>query len=162
MVFVLDASALHAVPAACGGVDRCGPFLTDLSAALSAEEIAFCRDTVKELKILASGAPHHAWAAAEMKSMWGSEADWANVQTATNALSAYVDLELLDSECEMLSVIALCLCLQAGAHEVTVVSEDHHDKPGLASMWTACGVMGLDVCSLDEFAGVLGLDHHLV
>jgi hypothetical protein len=159
MVYVMDATALHAIPDYCGNNTRCVKFLTDLELMLDAEEIAFCRRTVDALRDLAESSTSYLWARQTVGQMWCARTNWQHLQHVTAALEGHNELELQTEDPESHHVLALAqsLCEEC---EVTIVTEDDREKPDLICLVDAAAVLGWTAQSLADFAVATGLDRH--
>ena len=161
MVFVLDATALHRIPSACGGAASCGGFLNDLGDLVAAKAVCFCRASVTALKELAPDGVHYAWARTIIGTMWGPTATWQHQQQVVNALEGRMDFELLDGEIELTDVLALATVVATATdEEVVVVTEDDIDKVDVLSMISAASELGFHTRDLSSFAEDVGLDSH--
>lgn len=161
MVFVLDSTAMHAIPNACGGEGNAGGCLRDLADLVGEEEACFCRESVNALKLLAPDGVHSVWAQATVATMWTPSVNWQQVQEVVFALEDHMNMELLDEEPELTSVLALARVL-AQDDDVTVVTEDDIDKIDCVSMTRGAALLGLDAVGLANFGVQTGLSQHFV
>lgn len=157
----MDSSALHWLPDACGGEAHCGGCLADLGALISQQEACFCKESVGALKLLAPNGVHFAWAHQAAATMWAPTTNWQQKQAVVFALEDQMDMELLDDEPELMSVLALAHVL-SDDFEVTVVTEDDIDKVDCVSLVTGAEVLGLPTLDFDGFGAATGLDQHFV
>lgn len=161
MVFVLDSTALHALPDACGGAAQCGACLDDLATMIAGHDACFCRESIAALKQLAPDGVHYAWAHAAAAAMWTPAVNWQQRQEVVFVLEDHMDMELLDDEPELTSVLAVANVLSEDM-DVTVVTEDDIDKIDCVSMTSGAQLLGLPAVDLAEFGAVSGLDQHFV
>lgn len=161
MVFVLDSSALHRLPNACGGEAQCGGCLADLGALITQQVACFCKESVAALKLLAPTGVHCAWAHQASGTMWAPTPNWQQKQEVVYALEDHMDMELLDEEPELTSVLAVASVLSEQV-SVTVVTEDDIDKVDCVSIATGAQLLSLAAVDLYQFGAATGLDEHFV
>lgn len=156
MVWVLDSTALHAIPGACGGQGNCGPLLAGLGTLVTNQEACFGRGSIVALRALSPNGVHTVWATEVAAAMWTTTPTWLEQQTIVFALEDHIDFDLFDDEPELPSMLAIATRL-AKTVDVTVVTEDTLDKPDIISTVTACGILDLPTLDLAGLCASAGL-----
>lgn len=156
MIFIVDASALHALRDACATAEACADVLDEMSDLANGKELCLCGASAKALKVLDQSAATSVWASATAKTEWFPKGDWQKQQRVATGLDGYADWDLLVETPEVVEVLTLALFFDPD--DIVIVTEDTIDKPDLLSTTTAAAVMGFSTCSLAEFLAQADLE----